>query len=57
MGDFLPAPDDDYDEDEDEDLPPLGVIWDCPNVKKTDIIGADGSTIPGWECGYCPPRQ
>ena len=39
-----------------ESLPPivLNTIWDCPGITLDKIVDADGKTIKGWRCGYCP---
>ena len=39
-----------------ESLPPivLNTIWDCRGITLDEIVDANGKTIKGWRCGYCP---
>ena len=35
----------------------LRKIWDCPNLNKALVPGRDGTSVPGWICGWCPPGR
>jgi hypothetical protein len=35
--------------------PPLVLdsVWDCPGMTLDTTVDDDGTTVPGWCCGYC----
>jgi hypothetical protein len=35
-------------------LPPLKSIWDCNQINKGLVPGADSTSVAGWTCGWCP---
>jgi hypothetical protein len=35
-------------------LPSLKSIWDCDQINKGLVPGADGTSVAGWACGWCP---